>query len=102
MRFFHRRSMLHASSCSSNRRPGGWVSAAHGLAHADLCRYKELLHGHRVHVGEVLRHKLLAIVPVAEAIVLLEIDGELSDHDRVLDALAAGVLLGSLADSSSL
>ena len=35
------------------------------LTHADLCRYEELLHGHRVHVGEVLRHKLLAIVPVA-------------------------------------
>merc|ERR1712165_390663 len=105
-------SMLHASSYSSNGRPCGWVSAAHRLAHADLCGYEELLHGHRVHVGEVLRHKLLAIVPVAEAIVLLEIDGELSDHDRVLDvrlnplqsfdALVAGVLLGSLTDSSSL
>ena len=84
------------------------VSTQRRLTHADLCRYEELLHGHRVHVGEVLRHKLLAVVPVAwrkekdilterkmpfviwrkkltEAIVLLEIDGELSDHDRVLD-----------------
>ena len=84
------------------------VSTKRQLTHADLCRYEELLHGHRVHVGEVLRHKLLAIVPVAwrkekdilkrkrnaifnlkkrltEAIVLLKIDGELSNHDRVLD-----------------
>ena len=41
------------------------VSTQRQLTHADLCRYEELLHGHRVHVGEVLRHKLLAIVPVA-------------------------------------
>ena len=40
------------------------VSTQRQLTHADLCRYEELLHGHRVHVGEVLRHKLLAIVPV--------------------------------------
>ena len=46
------------------RRPCGRVGSTDGLAHADLGGDEELLHGHRVHVGEVLRHKLLAIVPV--------------------------------------
>merc|ERR1719209_1801583 len=60
----------------------------------------------------MLHYQLLAVVPVAEAVVLLEIDGELSNHDRVLnvslnpiqalDALVASVLLSCLTDSSCL
>merc|ERR1719219_1213036 len=94
------------------RRPCGGVSTTDGLLHADLGRDEELLHGHCVHVREVLRHQLLAVIPVAEAVVLLEIDGELCDHDwildvgldpfQALDALVAGVLLCSFADSSCL
>ena len=57
-----------------------------------------------MHVWEVLHHELLAVIPVAwekeefsnryisrkswyltEAVVLLEIDGVLGDHDGVLD-----------------
>ena len=47
------------------RRPCGRVGSADGLAHADLGGDEELLHGHRVHVGEVLSNQLLAVVPVA-------------------------------------
>ena len=47
------------------RRLCGRVSSTDGLAHADLGGDEELLHGHRVHVGEVLSNQLLAVVPVA-------------------------------------
>ena len=47
------------------RGPCGRVGTTDGLAHADLGRDEELLHGHRVHVREVLHHKLLAVIPVA-------------------------------------
>ena len=47
------------------RRPCGRVGSADGLAHADLGGDEELLHGHCVHVGEVLSNQLLAVVPVA-------------------------------------
>ena len=46
------------------RRPCGRVGSTDGLAHADLGGDEELLHGHRVHGGEVLNHKLLASVLV--------------------------------------
>ena len=46
------------------RRPCWRVGSADGLAHADLGGDEELLHGHRVHGGEVLNHKLLASVLV--------------------------------------
>merc|ERR1719219_153820 len=94
------------------RRPCGRVSTTDGLAHADLGGDEELLHGHCVHVREVLRHKLLAVIPVAEAVVLLEVDGELCDHDWVLDvrlhpfqaldALVARVLFSRFTDSPCL
>ena len=47
------------------RGPRGRVSTTDGLTHADLGRDEELLHGHRVHVREVLHHQLLAVIPVA-------------------------------------
>ena len=50
------------------RRLCGRVSSTDGLAHADLGGYEELLHGHRVHGGEVLHHKLLASVLVVVVI----------------------------------
>merc|ERR1711971_1197178 len=98
------------------RRLSWWVSSTDGLAHADLGGDEELLHGHHVHVGKVLHHKPLALVLVvvtsAEAEVLLEIDGVLRIHDRVLnigldplkalDALVASVLLDSVTGTSSL
>ena len=62
----------------------GWAASADWFLHADLCGDEELLHGHRVHPGEVLLHQLLAVVPVAQAEVLLEVDPELRDHDGVL------------------
>merc|ERR1712198_606891 len=81
-----------------------WASAAHRLLHADLNGDEELLHGHHVHRREVLLHQLLAVVPVAQAEVLLEVDPELRNHDGVLqvhldplkalDALVTGVLSG--------
>merc|ERR1711933_403115 len=93
------------------RGPCGRVSTTDWLAHAGLGRDEELLHGHRVHGREVLHHQLLAVIPVAQAVVLLKIDGELSNHDRIfnvslnpfqaLDALVACVLLSSLTDSAS-
>ena len=46
------------------RGPCRRVSSTDGLAHADLSGDEELLHGHRVHVGEVLHYQLLAVVPV--------------------------------------
>ena len=52
--------------------------------HADLGGDEELLHGHSVHPGEVLLHQHLAVVPVAQAEVLLQVDPELCDHDGVL------------------
>jgi len=89
----------------------GGASSAHWLLHADLCGDEELLHGHGVHAGEVLLHQLLAVVPVAQAEVLLQVDPELCDHDWVfqvslhplqaLDALVASVLSG-VAGASSL
>ena len=79
----------------------GWAASAHGLLHTDLGRDEELLHGHHVHPREVFLHQGLAIVPVAQAEVLLEVDPELRDHDGVLqvhlnpfkplDALVTGV-----------
>ena len=45
--------------------PCGGISSTDGLLHADLGGDEELLHGHRVHVGEVLHYQLLAVVPVA-------------------------------------
>ena len=47
------------------RRLCGRVSSTDGLAHADLGGDEELLHGHCVHVREVLHNELLAVVPVA-------------------------------------
>ena len=83
------------------RRPCWGVGSTDGLAHADLGGDEELLHGHHVHPGEVLLHELLAVVPVAQAEVLLEVDPEFCDHDRVfqvslhplktLDALVTSV-----------
>merc|ERR1719239_116321 len=80
------------------------AASAHWLLHADLGGDEELLHGHRVHPGEVLLHQLLAVVPVAQAEVLLKVDPELRDHDGVLqvslnpvktlDALVTSVLSG--------
>merc|ERR1711868_26245 len=92
-----------------------WCST-HWLVHTDLCWDEELLHGHHVHVGEVLDHKPLALVQVVvtstNAVVLLKVDNVLSDHDRVLDVrlhpfkaldtLVAGVLLNSITSPSSL
>ena len=49
------------------RRPCWRVGSTDGLAHADLGGDEELLHGHRVHGGEVLNHKLLASVLVVVA-----------------------------------
>ena len=46
------------------RGPCGRIGTTDGLGHADLSRDEELLHGHRVHVCEVLHHKLLALVLV--------------------------------------
>ena len=46
------------------RGPRGRVSSTDGLVHADLSGDEELLHGHHVHVGEVLDHKPLALVQV--------------------------------------
>ena len=66
------------------RGPCRRVGSTDGLAHADLSGDEELLHGHRVHVREVLHYQLLAVVPVAQAEVLLEVDPELCDHDGVL------------------
>ena len=77
----------------------------------ETCGDEELLHGHHVHVGEVLDHKPLALVQVVvtstlhklfkctlfeikmmtlkkiltNAVVLLKVDNVLSNHDRVLD-----------------
>ena len=51
----------------------------------ETCGDEELLHGHGVHAGEVLHHQGLAVLPVAQAEVLLEVDGHLGDHDGVLD-----------------
>ena len=42
----------------------GSGGSADRLVHADLGGDEELLHGHRVHGGEVLNHKLLASVLV--------------------------------------
>ena len=47
------------------RGPCRRVSSTDGLAHADLSGGEELLHGHRVHVWEVLHDQLLAVIPVA-------------------------------------
>ena len=47
---------------------GWWLGgSADRLVHADLGGDEELLHGHRVHGGEVLNHKLLASVLVVVA-----------------------------------
>jgi len=79
----------------------GGTSSANRLLHADLRWDEKLLHRHHVHRGEVLLHQLLAVVPVAQAEVLLKVDPELGDHDGVLqvhlnpfkslDALVTGV-----------
>merc|ERR1712172_405712 len=98
------------------RRLSWRVSSTDRFAHADLGGDEELLHGHHVHVGEVLHHKPLALVLVvvtsAHAEVLLEIDDVLCNHDRILnvrldplkalDALVASVLLESVTGTSSL
>merc|ERR1712181_67719 len=92
------------------------VSSTDWLAHANLSWDEELLHGHHVHVGKVLNHKPLALVLVVvtstQAVVLLEIDDVLSNHDWVLnigldpfqtlDALVTSVLLDSVTGTSSL
>ena len=46
----------------------GSGGSAHRLVHADLGGDEELLHGHRVHGGEVLNNKLLASVLVVVVI----------------------------------
>ena len=51
----------------------------------ETCGDEELLHGHGVHAGEVLFHQLLAVVPVAQAEVLLQVDPELNNYGIVVN-----------------
>ena len=51
----------------------------------ETCGDEELLHGHGVHAGEVLLHQLLAVVPVAQAEVLLQVDPELNNNGLVVN-----------------
>merc|ERR1711928_87582 len=93
--------------CDWSSEEGRLGGSTHWLVHTDLCWDEELLHGHHVHVGEVLDHKPLALVQVVvtstNAVVLLKVHNVLRNHDRVLDVrlnplkaldtLVAGVLL---------
>ena len=88
---------------------GCGASSADRLVVADLSRDEELLHGHVVEEGEVADRPLLAVGPLRDTEVLLQVDGELSHHDGVLhvrlnplkalNALLAGVPV--LTDSRS-
>ena len=51
----------------------------------ETCGDEELLHGHGVHACEVLLHQLLAVVPVAQAEVLLQVDPELNNYGLVVN-----------------
>ena len=51
----------------------------------ETCGDEELLHGHGVHAGEVLLHQLLAVVPVAQAEVLLQVDPEHNNYSLVVN-----------------
>merc|ERR550532_2712139 len=83
---------------------GRTSSSTNFLLVADFGGDEKLFHGHSMHRGEVFHHSLLTVFPLIYAIVLLKVDGELGNHDRVLhvhlhpvqplDALFAGVSPG--------
>ena len=62
----------------------GGASSADWLVVADLSRDEELLHGHVVKEREVTDRPLLAVGPLRDTEVLLQVDGELCHHDGVL------------------